>query len=135
MTAFTLTVTLSLVMTSCGGTSIVTVRRLTRTSLSMKGMMTTTPGPFPPMSPLANRPQRKITPRSYSRSTLNPIRTNTTATNRTANGLTRESISNLFLLGGGLHMYTQSIHGGDLGLVARLERLLAERPPEFAMDG
>ena len=53
MTAFTLTETLSLVITSCGGTSMATVRKLTRTSLSTNGMITTMPGPFPPTSPRA----------------------------------------------------------------------------------
>src|SRR6185436_12533655 len=53
-------------MTSCGGTSMVTVRSGTLTILSMIGMRKMRPGPLAPIT----RPRRKITPRSYSRSTL-----------------------------------------------------------------
>src|SRR5262245_2958178 len=71
MTAFTLTDTLSRVITSCGGTSIVIVRRLTFTILSMNGTSSTSPGPEPSppglKTALARRPKRKMTPRSYSR--------------------------------------------------------------------
>ena len=45
ITALTLIETLSRVMTSCGGTSMATVRRLTFTILSMKGISSTRPGP------------------------------------------------------------------------------------------
>src|SRR5581483_10980142 len=62
MTAFTFTVTLSRVMHSWLGTSIVTVRRSIFTIRSMIGRMTNRPGPRAPTS----RPSRKITPRSYS---------------------------------------------------------------------
>ena len=62
MTALTFTVTLSLVMMSCGGTSIVMVLRLTFTSLSMPGMIIISPGPLSGMS----LPRRKTTPLSYS---------------------------------------------------------------------
>ena len=65
-TAFTRTGTLSFVMTSCGGTFSVTVRRSTRTILSTIGMRRKRPGPF---GGERRRPSRKITPRSYSRAT------------------------------------------------------------------
>ena len=45
MTALTLTETLSRVITSWGGTSMATVRRLTLTILSMNGISRTRPGP------------------------------------------------------------------------------------------
>src|SRR4029453_12862363 len=71
MTAFTLTDTLSRVITSWGGTSMVMVRRLTLTILSTKGRRRTSPGPEPSppgfSTALARRPKRKIPPRSYSR--------------------------------------------------------------------
>ncbi len=62
MTAFTFTVTLSRVMHSWLGTSIVTVRRSIFTIRSTIGRITNSPGPRAPTS----RPRRKITPRSYS---------------------------------------------------------------------
>src|SRR6186997_1020383 len=65
-TAFTRTGTLSFVITSCGGTFRVTVRRSTRTILSMIGMSRKMPGP---LGGDFRRPSRKITPRSYSRAT------------------------------------------------------------------
>jgi hypothetical protein len=71
MTAFTLIETLSRVMTSWGGTSMATVRKLTFTILSMMGTRSTSPGPCPVPPGLkmdrADRPRRKITARSYSR--------------------------------------------------------------------
>ena len=66
-TALTLTGTLSLVMTSCGGMFSVIVRRSTRTIRSMIGISRNSPGPFGGSS---SRPRRKTTPRSYSRATL-----------------------------------------------------------------
>src|SRR5687768_7764884 len=134
MTAFTFTVTLSLVITSCGGTSIATVRKLTRTSLSMKGMMTTTPGPLPPISPRASRPHRKITPRSYSRSTLNPIRSSTTTRNRSANGLASGPISDPLLR----HPFDgqpQPFDADHLCLVPWLQGQVAHGLPQFSMYG
>ena len=59
----TRTVTLSFVITSCGGTVSVTVRRSTLTIRSTIGIRKISPGPFWAM----RRPRRKITPRSYSR--------------------------------------------------------------------
>src|SRR4030067_528264 len=62
MTALTLQESLSLVMTSCGGTSIVTVLRLTFIIFWMPGMRTMSPGPFTAW----NLPRKNITPLSYS---------------------------------------------------------------------
>ena len=56
---------MSRVITSCGGMLSVTVRRSTRTILSMIGIRKIRPGPFWSI----RRPRRKITPRSYSRRT------------------------------------------------------------------
>ena len=64
----TRTVTLSLVITSCGGTFSVTVRRSILTIRSTIGIRKIRPGPFWAIS----RPSRKITPRSYSRRILTP---------------------------------------------------------------
>jgi len=56
---------LSRVITSWGGTSVVMVRRLTLTILSMKGISSTNHGPEPSPPGLttafARRPNRKIT--------------------------------------------------------------------------
>src|SRR5215467_951844 len=63
MTALTLVVTLSLVMTSCGGTSRVITRRSIFTSRSTpNGMMKRSPAGFRSI----RRPRRNTTPRSYS---------------------------------------------------------------------
>src|SRR3990172_2165850 len=70
MIALTLTVTLSRVITSCAGTSMVTVRRLTLTILSTTGISTIRPGPqpappagprppAPPPPPARPRPPRR----------------------------------------------------------------------------
>src|SRR5918997_6826103 len=67
MTAFTRAGTLSLVMMSWGGTSMVTVLRSTLTILSMEGRRMKSPGP---LGPPLTRPSLKITPRSYSLTTL-----------------------------------------------------------------
>ena len=66
-TAFTFTGTLSFVITSCGGTFSVTVRRSTLTIRSTIGIRMMRPGPFGSGS---RRPSRKTMPRSYSRATL-----------------------------------------------------------------
>ena len=62
-TALTRTGTLSFVMTSCGGTFNVTVRRSTFVTWSITGYRKNNPGPF---GVARRRPRRKITPRSYS---------------------------------------------------------------------
>src|SRR5215211_8209874 len=63
MTAVTLAGTLSRVMISWGGTSIVTVLRSILTILSTNGNRMKSPGP---LAPPWTRPSLKITPRSYS---------------------------------------------------------------------
>jgi hypothetical protein len=65
-TAFTRTVTLSLVITSCGGISNVITRKSIFTMRSSTGSRKNSPGPRGPTS----RPRRKITPRSYSWTTF-----------------------------------------------------------------
>src|SRR5918993_1272137 len=79
MTALTRAGTLSRVMTSWGGTSMVTVLRSILTILSIRGRRMKRPGPF---GPPWTRPRRKITPRSYSLTTLMALNT-TEATNIT----------------------------------------------------
>src|SRR5579875_114132 len=74
-------------MTSWGGISKVTVRRSIRCIRSIPGMIKTTPGPRCG----SRRPNRKTTPRSYSRKTLMPLKRIITAiatTTITANGMT-----------------------------------------------
>src|SRR5579884_1420640 len=61
MTAETLIVTLSRVITSCGGTGRVTIRRSTLIMRVTNGGTRKMPGPFAP----CRRPSTKITPRSY----------------------------------------------------------------------
>src|ERR671920_679500 len=63
MTAVTRAGTLSRVMISCGGTSMVTVLKSILTILSTNGRRIKSPGP---LGPPCTRPRRKITPRSYS---------------------------------------------------------------------
>ena len=76
ITALTLSDTLSREMTSCGATSMATVRRLTFTILSTKGISRMTPGRWPLLG--TSRPRRKTTARSYSRRILtDEDRTNT----------------------------------------------------------
>ena len=80
MTALTRNVTLSLVMTSCGGMSYVTVWRFTFTIRSMIGMMKNRPGPLAAIT----RPSRKITPRSYSLTILIAATSSSRTTNAAA---------------------------------------------------
>src|ERR1700730_16342084 len=69
MTALTLRLTLSRVITSCGGTSRVTVRRSIFTIRSSIGTIQLSPARFTS----AKRPRRKITPASYSWMILRPV--------------------------------------------------------------
>ncbi|MCY1212827.1 hypothetical protein D9M72_245760 [compost metagenome] len=68
-TALTFTETLSREITSCGGTSITTVRRSTLTICCTAGISSTRPGPLTRQK----RPSMNTTPRSYSRSTRNEV--------------------------------------------------------------
>src|SRR5918993_4122703 len=83
MTAVTRAGTLSRVMISCGGTSMVTVLRSILTILSTTGRRMKSPGPLGPPCTL---PILKMTPRSYSLTiliALSTIETTTTATSTT----------------------------------------------------
>src|SRR5215212_8243400 len=77
MTAVTLAGTLSRVMISCGGTSMVTVLRSILTILSTTGRRMKSPGPLGPPCTL---PILKITPRSYSLTILMALSTTETTT-------------------------------------------------------
>src|SRR5690349_22412497 len=77
-TALTRTGTLSLVITSCGGTVSVIVRRSTLTIRSTTGISRNSPGPFGAGS---RRPSLKTIPRSYSRATLIAAKRNRTIRN------------------------------------------------------
>src|ERR687885_312373 len=85
MTAVTRAGTLSRVMISCGGTSMVTVLRSILTILSTTGTRRKSPGPFGPPWTL---PRRKITPRSYSLTTLTALyKTEATTTTMTTSAM------------------------------------------------
>src|ERR687890_989729 len=75
MTAVTRAGTLSRVMISCGGTSMVTVLRSILTILSTTGRRMKSPGPLGPPCTL---PILKITPRSYSLTILMALSTTAT---------------------------------------------------------
>src|SRR5215210_4505144 len=77
MTAVTRAGTLSRVMISCGGTSMVTVLRSILTILSTSGRRMKSPGPLGPPCTL---PILKITPRSYSLTILMALSTTETTT-------------------------------------------------------
>src|SRR4051812_14706263 len=91
-TAFTRTGTLSFVMTSCGGTVSVIVRRSTLTILSTTGISRKRPGPFGTGS---KRPSRKTMPRSYSRATLIAEKRNRTTRNSRIAMMTRAALIGL----------------------------------------
>src|SRR5262245_38013205 len=144
MTAFTFTETLSRVITSCGGTSMVIVRRLTFTILSMKGMSRTRPGPEPSppglKTALARRPKRKMTPRSYSRR----MRMEEAITNNaiTIAGI-KPQISSKVMLGlldsclpcGPRHGEREPVHAHDLDVLSRRHRpVRSDGPPQLAVD-
>src|SRR5690606_18394493 len=85
-TALTRAVTLSRVMTSCGGMVRVTTRWSTRTDRSRNGSMSTRPGPSAPRS----RPRRKTTSRSYSRTTFSEATSSASRTPATTRAATTE---------------------------------------------
>src|SRR3990170_1673905 len=78
-TAFTFTDTLSREITSCGGTSITTMRRSTRTICITPGITMIRPGPLT----FQKRPSRNTTPRSYSRRMRNEEKISSTTMSRT----------------------------------------------------
>src|SRR5918992_18980 len=90
MTALTRAGTLSRVMTSWGGTSMVTVLKSILTILSTSGHNKKSPGPF---GPPWTRPRRKITPRSYSLTTLMALyKTDATTTMATIRAMNAKPI-------------------------------------------
>src|ERR671918_1084300 len=110
MTASTRTVTLSLVMMSCGGTFIVTVCRFTFTIRSIAGMIRNRPGPF---APGRTRPSRKITPRSYSCTTRIALNSRITSRNTMTPMTIRPSMSSLPPLVLGPHQEEQAVDPTD----------------------
>src|SRR5215217_8303015 len=84
MTALTLAGTLSRVMTSWGGTSMVTVLRSILTILSTNGSSRNSPGP---LGPPCTRPRRKMTPRSYSFTTFTALYKNEATTTTTTSAM------------------------------------------------
>src|SRR4026207_562642 len=117
MTAFTFTVTLSRVITSCAGTSRVSTRNETRTMRSMGAKTRMMPGPLGLGS---TRPRRKITPRSYSARILmedsryTPTMMRMTSV-ETSNGISLASRLFFYRLDGQLEM----IDGGNTNALTR----------------
>src|ERR1017187_3652748 len=130
MTAFTFTVTLSRVTTSCAGTSSVSMRSDTRTIRSTGANTKTSPGPFGSFS---NRPSRKITPRSYSRRILiefsSQIATMITKTNSA--GLKSFIVVSLPR---GFYRQFQPVDGGYPHACTRSHRVHGYRVPILAVD-
>src|SRR2546429_266179 len=108
MTAFTFTDTLSLVITSCAGTSMVTVRNPTLTARSIPGIRMMRPGPRSPTS----SPSRNTTRRSYSRTTLIELTTTSRNANPTnsKNGTSNVPMSRLPHGGQGEHERPCHVH-------------------------
>src|ERR1700735_2397745 len=141
-TALTFTVTLSLVITSCGGMSSVTVRRSIRAIRSSTGITKITPGPRYGVS----RPRRKTTPRSYSLSTLSPLKTKMMPMKITIptppaiaillRPLAREALDTLTFpptLRQLLNLQLQTVDRFHASARAGTERVAADRAPNLAM--
>src|SRR5258706_5474169 len=137
MTASTVAGTLSRVITSCLGTSMVTTRKSIFTMRSTIGMRKISPGPFAP----CNLPSRKITPRWYSRRTRTDCGSaTTTSTIKTiAQGptvvinLIKSSIISPLLVFW-FHFQRQSLDADDFDGLARFDRCFAHGVPVFAFD-
>src|SRR6202046_4482291 len=128
-TAFTFTVTLSRVTTSCGGTSSVSMRSETRTMRSGGAKTKMTPGPFGSGS---RRPREKRTPRSYSRRIfmeLSRYRITTAITTNTASFISASS-----LLEHRFHSEFQLIDGCNPDAGAGRRGARGDRVPVFAMN-
>src|ERR1039458_1663377 len=137
MTASTVAGTLSRVMTSCFGTSIVMTRRSILTMRSTIGMSRITPGLFAPSSLTS----RKIKPRSYSRrmrssggSTTVPNANKATIHGIRPNDFTRASMICTPLGGFGFHFQCQSLHLDNLNGLALLHGHIADSLPVFSFD-
>src|ERR1043166_6070591 len=130
MTAFTLTDTLSLVITSCAGTSIVTVRNPTFTARSIPGIRMMRPGPRSPTS----SPSRNTTRRSYSRTTLIELTSTSSTANPTnsKNGTSKVPMSRL--PGRGAHPQRESLDADHDDLGAHLHGPLSFRVPHLAVQ-
>src|ERR1051325_2844731 len=128
MTAFTLTDTLSLVITSCAGTSMVTVRNTTFTARSIPGIRMMRSDRCAPTS----SPSRNTTRRSYSRTTLIEL----TSTSRTANptnsknGTSKVPMSRL--PGRGADPQREPLDADHHDLGAHLHETLSFRVPHLA---
>src|SRR5688500_8615868 len=128
---------MSVVITSCGGTFSVIVRRSTLTIRSITGMSRKRPGPFGSGS---SRPRRKITPRSYSRATLIAAKRNI-STRKAAAAMAIRAINESRPFGSGCRRsYGEAeavrVDGLDDELRAGLEggAVGAARLPELAVD-
>src|ERR1035441_1047120 len=137
MTASTVAGTLSRVITSCFGTSIVMTRRSILTMRSTIGMSRISPGPFAPSS----LPNRKITPRSYSRrmriicgSTTVPNANKATIHGIRPNDFPTASMICTPLAGFGFHFQRQSLHLDNLNALALLHGHIADSLPVFSFD-
>src|SRR5262245_54909456 len=122
-------------MTSCGGTSKATVRRLTRTMRSMGRNTRITPGPF---GRGRSFPRRKMTPRSYSdriltelirysRAMTTKIRTGDIGIGITgphSYGLSRSSFTDC---------HSQAVNVRDLKTVAFGDGFASDCPPDLAV--
>src|SRR5256885_4851114 len=130
MTAFTFTDTLSLVITSCAGTSMVTVRNPTLTARSIPGIRMMRPGPRSPTS----SPSRNTTRRSYSRTTLIELTTTSRNANPTnsKNGTSNVPMSRL--PGRGAHPQRESLDADHHDLGACLHGPLSFRVPHLAVQ-
>src|SRR5712692_2190143 len=133
ITAFTFTVTLSRVTTSCGGTSRVSIRRDTRTMRSTGTKTKQTPGP---LGFVSTRPRRKMTPRSYSaRILMEEMRYTKTTMQKTINSVENSNgISASRFFRHRFHGEIQSIDSGYAHLVAGFERRGGDGIPVFATD-
>src|SRR5512137_1803405 len=128
MTAFTLMETLSRVITSCEGTSMVIVRVSTRTMRSTTGMRMMRPGPFVGMI----LPRRKMTARSYSlRIRMDAARNMMTRTTTTMIGY---NINTPFCLRFFFHFYFQPIDSNHFHGTPFPDGRLAGCVPVFAPD-
>src|SRR3954468_17039087 len=117
-TAFTLTETLSRVMTSCGGTSKTRVRRSTRTICWIGGTTKIRPGPFT----LSKRPRKNTTPRSYSRRIL----IDEMASSRSSKTMPPTKYISVPL---GFDVQDQPVHAGDAQRLTAAYRALGAHLP------
>src|SRR5262245_62002257 len=133
MTAFTFTETLSLVITSCAGTSMVTVRKPTLTARSSTGISRIRPGPRSP----TRSPRRNTTSRSYSRTTLIELMRISSTANPTKimNGSSKAPSGPISSLPcRGAHPQRESLDAGHDDHVAHLDRGGSFRVPHLRVQ-